>query len=124
MTDVVPAEDIERIVGVPRHPLLHIARAVSAEQRVYVLHSHRCLTEHADLRLCPFSLALDNGIFSDEWTEDEPVAVTVVNERLTPRPGEPAAADYDPSQTSTGVDAPPEPSLSDDPAPTRPEGSS
>lgn len=95
MSDLVPAEDIEGIVGVPRHPLLHIARAVSVEQRVYVLHSKRCLDETPDLRTCPFSRALDNGIHVDQWEEDKPLAVEIVDERLTPRETEePAAASY------------------------------
>lgn len=101
MTKSVPAEHIERVVGVPRHPLLHIARAVSAEQRVYVLHSKRCLSERPDLRECPFSLALDNGIHVDQWTEDEPVAVEIVDGRLVPRVNEePAVADYQPKRCS------------------------
>lgn len=77
MTDLVPAEDIERIVGVQRHPTQHYARAVSAEQTVYILHSHECLASGIDLRECRYSLALDNGIRQDEWVEDQAVVVTV-----------------------------------------------
>lgn len=42
MTDLVPADQIEQIVGARRHPLAHLGRAVSAEQTVYILHSQRC----------------------------------------------------------------------------------
>ena len=31
MTDLVPADQIEQIVGARRHPLAHLGRAVSAE---------------------------------------------------------------------------------------------
>jgi len=77
MTNLVPTEDIEAIVGVPRHETQHYARAVSAEQTVYILHSHECLNSGRDLRECPLSLALDNGIDLDEWVEDQPVKVMV-----------------------------------------------
>lgn len=78
MTDIVPTEDIERIVGVERHATEHWARAVSAEKCVYILHSHECLNSGVDLRECRFSRALDNGIRVSEWVEDEalPVAIT------------------------------------------------
>lgn len=77
MSDLVPREDIEGIVGAPRHATKHQARAVSAEQTVYILHSHACLDHGGDLRDCPYSLALDNGIRPDEWTEDAPVTVRI-----------------------------------------------
>jgi hypothetical protein len=75
VSDIVPAEDIERIVGVERHPTEHWGRAVSAEQRVYILHSQECLDSGRDLRECPYSLALDNGIDPFDWTEDVPVSL-------------------------------------------------
>lgn len=75
MSDIVPAEDIERIVGMERHPTEHWGRAVSAEQRVYILHSRECLDSGRDLRECPYSLALDNGIDPFDWTEDVPVSL-------------------------------------------------
>jgi len=77
MTNLVAPEDIERIVGVPRHETQHYARAVSAEQTVYILHSRECLNSGRDLRDCPLSLALDNGIDLTEWVEDQPVPVMV-----------------------------------------------
>lgn len=87
MTEIVPAEDIERIVGIERHRTRHYARAVSAEQMVYVLHSQACLDRGRDLRECFFSLALDNGIDMDIWGEhqDKPVRVTITqSQRLVP----------------------------------------
>lgn len=83
MTDLVSGQDVERIVGVGRHPTEHRARAVSAEQKVHILHSAECLDMHdagaRDLRQCPYSLALDEGIDLDEWkcSEDRAVAVTL-----------------------------------------------
>jgi hypothetical protein len=84
MTNIVPAEDIERIVGVPRHPHAHYARAVSREQQVYILHSYMCLGTTRDLRECLFSVALDEGIDLDEWVEDTPLVVDIVDGRLVP----------------------------------------
>lgn len=77
MTDIVPAQDIERIVGVPRRQTEHWGRAVSAEQTVYILHSQECLADPFDLRDCEFSTALDQGIDPAEWVEDVPVPLAV-----------------------------------------------
>lgn len=87
MTDLVPAEQIELIVGIERHATRHYARAVSAEQTVYILHSAKCRDSGRDLRECLFSIALDNGIRERDWTghEDQPVRVTIDREqRLIP----------------------------------------
>ena len=88
MTDLVPTEDIERIVGVARRQTVHCGRAVSAEQRVYILHSKDCLDSGIDLRKCPFSLALDLGISLHRWAkfEDLPVElwVSAATGRLVP----------------------------------------
>lgn len=75
MTDIVPAEDIERIVGVKRHALIHYGRAVSAEQRFYILHSKSCVDRLPDLRRCSFSRTLDNGIDPKDWDGHEDAAV-------------------------------------------------
>lgn len=86
MSDLVPADEIEAIVGVKRHQSEHYARALSAEQKVYILHSQGCLDDitssdpamRRDLSECPYSLALDRGIdLADGWTEDVPILVTV-----------------------------------------------
>lgn len=77
MSALVPSEDIERIVGARRRANRHLARAVSAEETVYILHSAECRGSGIDLRDCPFSLALDNGIRLDEWRQDVPVTVWV-----------------------------------------------
>ena len=87
MTDLVPTDEIEQIVGIERHAMRHYARAVSAEQTVYILHSHLCKDTYADLRDCPFSMALDNGIDEYDWSdlEDQPVRVTITrSQRLVP----------------------------------------
>lgn len=86
---VVPADKIEGIVGHQRHSTYHYARAVSAEQRVYILHPHECLLTNAtDLRDCPFSLALNRGIDLDYWVEDVPLRVNVRDGRLIPAPAQ------------------------------------
>lgn len=87
MAERVPADQIERIVGATRHPTDHIGRAVSAEQKVYILHSAECYGTTPDLRRCPFSLALDRGINPREWIEDEPVVLRIRRSRLFPVTG-------------------------------------
>lgn len=86
MTELVPAEDIERIVGIARHRTDHYVRAVSAEQRVYILHSRECLDGGADLRECRFSRALERGIDRESWfdAEDAVVALFISGGRLIP----------------------------------------
>lgn len=87
MTDLVPTDEIEQIVGTRRHATRHYARAVSAEQTVYILHSVLCKNTTPDLRECAFSLALDNGIDQSDWAdaEDQPVRVTINRDaRLVP----------------------------------------
>lgn len=86
MTNLVPAEQIEEIVGARRHRLNHFARAISAEQTVYILHSRQCVTHTPDLRRCLFSQALDQGIDEQEWSDDqdEPVLARIRHGRLFP----------------------------------------
>lgn len=86
MSDLVPAGDIERIVGVTRHTTRHYGRAVSDEQTVYILHSQECKDSGIDLRDCMFSIALDRGIFPDEWADfqDMPVELRIRNALLVP----------------------------------------
>ena len=84
MTDLVPADQIEQIVGARRHPTHHLGRAVSGEQTVYILHSAACKDSGLDLRECPFSIALDRGILVGEWIEDEAVSLVVERGSLIP----------------------------------------
>jgi len=60
MSTVVPADEIEQIVG---------------------LHSHKCLDAGRDLRSCRFTLALDRGIEMDVWGDHQDEAVRVVTSR-------------------------------------------
>jgi hypothetical protein len=85
MSRLEPSDRIEGIVGAARDPEQHIVRAVSAEQRVYILHSHACVDSGRDLRLCPYSLALDAGINVNEWAEDEAYVVAIDHGRLVPK---------------------------------------
>ena len=77
MSDLVPSENIERIVGTTRDRLAHYGRAVSDEQTVYILHSHECKNSGIDLRDCRFSIALDRGICIEDWDGFEDVAVAL-----------------------------------------------
>ncbi|MDZ7886583.1 MAG: hypothetical protein U5N53_28430 [Mycobacterium sp.] len=87
MSDLVPPEDIERIVGAGRHATDHLGRAVSSEQTVYVLHSHQCVDSGIDLRQCVFSQALDRGIDLRDWrgSEDRAVQLRIRRGALIPR---------------------------------------
>lgn len=84
MSDLVDASEIEQRVGVQRHPTRHYARADSASQTVYLLHSAECKTSGIDLRDCELSVAMDRGIPLDRWTEDEPLHVHVAGGLLVP----------------------------------------
>ena len=79
MTELVDPDRIEAIVGCKRHPKAHFARAVSAEQKVYILHSQECVDSGIDLRECGYSVALSHGIDHDYWEPvfDKPVMVAV-----------------------------------------------
>jgi hypothetical protein len=91
VTDLVPAADIERIVGAARHPTEHLGRAVSTEQTVYILHSQKCRDSGIDLRDCAFSVALDHGIDMSDWDgwEDQPVTLDIDDLLVpTPAPGQ------------------------------------
>ncbi|UIU47024.1 hypothetical protein [Microcystis phage MinS1] len=79
MTDLVPADRIEQIVGARRHALAHLGRAVSAEQTVYILHSQRCKDSGIDLRACGYSRALDRGIDLGDWDGHEDQLVTLMH---------------------------------------------
>lgn len=80
MVDIVPADQIEQIVGTPRHQTLHYGRAVHEEQKFYILHSEECRQTHPNLRLCEFSRALDaTGINEEEWFDlDTPAVIEVL----------------------------------------------
>ncbi len=86
MSDLVPATEIEQIVGADRHATMHIGRADSSDEMVYILHSHECKDSGIDLRDCNLSLALDNGIDRSQWDgyEDRPVALGIIHDRLVP----------------------------------------
>ena len=75
MSRLESTETILAVVGVERHASLHIGRAVSADQRVYILHSEKCLATEHDLRNCKFSIALDAGIRMELWAHRQDVPV-------------------------------------------------
>jgi hypothetical protein len=84
MVELVDPQMIEVIVGASRHRTLHFGRAVSAEERVYILHSVECSTSQ-DVKVCEYSLALDKGIDEDEWVKDLAVVLRITEDgRLMP----------------------------------------
>lgn len=62
MTDLVDPDEIEGIIGFPRHGRLHLAIHDTGGGEVYVMHSQACVDSGIDLRDCEFSLALDDGV--------------------------------------------------------------
>ena len=86
MSNRVPAEEIEQLVGHVRVQRVHYGRAVSDEKMFYVLHSKNCLEENPDLRRCVFSVALDAGIDEDLWSRymDQPMMLSIVAGQLYP----------------------------------------
>lgn len=104
MADLVPADQIEQIVGARRHPHQHLGRAVSSEQTVYILHSEKCRDSGIDLRACGWSRALDRGINLADWNgyEDRAVVLTIIRERLFPVEPEWIDASRIPSEPTGG----------------------
>lgn len=88
MSELVDQNEIEELVGTARHARVHFGRIDTVAGRIYILHSYRCLAEEPDLRLCPFSAALDRGLRDSEWRGfmDRPVPLQIdaVTERLVP----------------------------------------
>ena len=71
MTDLVPPEDIEKLVGLLRNSWRHVGRAVPEDDIFYIMHSHECLARDIDLRECEFSIALDRGLWKTDWRDYE-----------------------------------------------------
>lgn len=85
MPEIVPAEDIERIVGVERQQSLHIGRVVIADDTFYILHSKVCLEARDSLLDCPYTHALTNVNPGDwEGYTDKPVVLRIREGRLCP----------------------------------------
>ena len=89
MSETVDPSEIEGIVGAPRHPKYHIVRAVSAEQRVYILHPDECTARmmHRPLTECAFSRTLAyEGIDEEAWKNamDRPVVGILTFSGLRP----------------------------------------
>lgn len=79
MSELVPTDQIEEIVGVKRHPNSHYGRAVTATQTFYILHSQACVDSTPDLRECPFSTAMDRGIKGLGARTDQAVRLDVAS---------------------------------------------
>ena len=60
MSERVPSNQIEGIVGAKRHQSEHIIRGDDETGLTYILHPHDCLAQWGgDLSLCSLSIALD-----------------------------------------------------------------
>lgn len=82
MSNLVDPSSIERIVGLNRHPTVHLGRVVTAEDTVYIMHSEACVVDTPDLRDCPYSIALDKGVDVDRWDRDVPAVLWIKDGRL------------------------------------------
>ncbi len=69
--------EIERIVGASAHETEHLGRAVSAEGKLYVLHSRECLDSTPNLDDCEFSQAMGMGINPATFPEDDLVHLAI-----------------------------------------------
>ena len=81
MTQLVPKDQIEKIVGVKRSQTFHYGKAIVDAEEFYILHSQDCRESVADLRKCIYSLALDKGI-DDDSLLDGKVAMLAVKHGL------------------------------------------
>ncbi len=77
MSEVQEPAVVRAVVGADRREGEHVGRVVSEEERVYVLHSERCIASGIDLRVCAFSAALDRGIDAAVWREHMDVPVVL-----------------------------------------------
>ena len=79
MSEVQDAAVVQAAVGAERREGEHLGRVVSAEERVYVLHSERCIESGIDVRKCAFSAALDRGLDEHVWRNhtDTPVVLAI-----------------------------------------------
>lgn len=83
MTRTEDPDKILEIMGVERHPTRHYARAVTADQRIYILHSQACVNQHEDLRDCGISMALDGMLDESvrplfDWELDKLLSVRLI----------------------------------------------
>jgi hypothetical protein len=88
MVDLVDPRKIEEIVGTVRQDFDHVVRA--SVKGVFILHSRMCVetrgTLEIDLRECPYSQALANGVYPEDWLydEDRPTITAIQDGRLVP----------------------------------------
>lgn len=79
MTELVSRDTIEQLVGAARRDTEHLGRHIPEAGMTYILHSRQCLSHRIDLRACPYSVALDEGIDPDAWIgyENQPVYLAI-----------------------------------------------
>lgn len=61
MIEHVDPNSIEAIVGAKRHNTLHLGRAISSNQTVFILHSRSCKETVDDLFTCVYSIKGDDA---------------------------------------------------------------
>ena len=82
--ELVDPNKIESIVGVERLDAWHIARWVTADDKIYILHSRQCKDSDIDLRECEYATAAPSQDF--DLFPDTPVVVVIdyYERKLTP----------------------------------------
>lgn len=88
MTECVTWEQMQEVFGIPRLDHVHVAKAVSDEQVLYILHSQDCLDRTEDLRTCPYAEAQNQGVDEAAWEPylDKIVVVALMQNWTGPRP--------------------------------------
>ena len=76
MTALEDPDTIEAKVGAKRSKSKHLARFVSEDERIYLMHSAQCVEITSDLRECAFSLALDQSDESLVTTRSKHLALS------------------------------------------------
>lgn len=86
MTQLVDPKKIESLVGATRHGTLHLGRWNTENDRIYILHSHKCVRSGIDLRECPYSQCMTAGAFSHTWSQhpNSTVVLSIQRNELTP----------------------------------------
>jgi len=86
MSNLVNSKEIEEIIGAPRNRKAHFGKLITAEDKIYIMHSYECVFKNEDLRQCEFSKAMDHSTPEKLWNkfEDKTVLLGVMSGSLVP----------------------------------------
>jgi hypothetical protein len=63
---------------------LHYGTVTPSENRIYLIHSEQCHVHYDELRECPYSVALTNGIDEESWVFDVTVPLEIRDGKVYP----------------------------------------